>query len=316
MDTKAGGPPNGVTLAAFIGLVLIGGVNIVAVRFSNRELAPFFGAAARFIIASFLLFGYVIFRRLPLPRGQALVGTVIYAVVGFAGSYAFLYWALQTLSAGVGGIIMASVPLITVLLAVLHRVERFRPRALLGALLTILGIAVLVGGVENKVSLPIASLLAMLGAAACVAESGVIIKRFPPSHPASTNAVAMGIGAILLFLLSASVKEPWSTPRSTATWVSFVYLAGVGSLGLFGLYLFTLKRWTASGVSYMGVLVPIVAAVAGALLADEPFTWRMVAGGLIVLVGVYVGALSGQRKKGSPVAAPDGCVPAPEEAVA
>lgn len=315
MDRKAGGLPDGGTLSAFVVVVLIGGVNFVAVRFSNRELAPFFGAAIRFVIASFLLFAYVGLRRLPLPRGQSLLGTVIYGVLGFTGAYAFAYWALQALSAGVAAVIMASVPLLTLFFATIHRVEVFRARGLVGALLAIGGIAVLVAGAGDA-TIPFSSLLAMVGAAVCIAESGVVIKRFPPSHPAATNAVAMGIGALLLFTLSAGAKEDWLLPRSSSTWVSLGYLAGVGSLGLFGLYLFILKRWTASGVSYMLVLAPIVASVAGALLANEPVTRRVVVGGLIVLTGVYVGALSGHRKKGSPVAAPEGCVPVEEEAVA
>lgn len=314
MERKAGGPPDGATLTAFLVVVLIGGLNFVAVRFSNRELAPFFGAAIRFVIASALLFAYVGARRYPLPRGQSLIGTVIYGVLGFTGAYGFVYWALQALSAGVASVIMASVPLLTLFFAMIHGVEKFRARGLLGALLAIAGIAVLVASTGDT-AIPLASLLAMVGGAVCVAESGVVIKRFPPSHPAVTNAVAMAIGALLLFLLSAGAKEEWVLPRSNSTWISLGYLVVVGSLALFGLYLFTLKRWTASGVSYMLVLAPIVASIAGALLANEPITGRVVIGGLIVLAGVYVGALSGHRK-GSPVAAPEGCVPAPEEAVA
>lgn len=66
---------------------------------------------------------------------------------------------------------------------------------------------------------------------------------------------------------------------------------------MFGLYLFTLQRWTASGVSYNFVLFPIVATAAGALLARELITAAVVAGGLMVLAGVYVGVLSGHRRK-------------------
>ena len=39
------------TLAAFLGTVVLAGLNFVAVRFSNRELPPFEGAALRFRIS-------------------------------------------------------------------------------------------------------------------------------------------------------------------------------------------------------------------------------------------------------------------------
>ncbi len=315
MDNKSGGLPDATTLSAFLLVVLIGGVNLVAVRFSNREMAPFFGAAIRLLTASLLLFAFAGLRRVPLPRRQSLVGPVLYGLLGFGGAFGFLYWALQTLSAGVGAVIMASVPLLTLFLATIHRVETFRARGLLGALLAIVGIWVLVA-VGGDATIPISALLAMLGAAVCFAESGVVNKRFPPSHPVATNAIAMGIGGLLLIAVSAGAKEVWSIPEANATWVSLGYLVGFGSLGMFGLYLFILKRWTASGVSFMFVLMPVIASIAGALLAKEAITGRLVVGGLIVLAGVYIGALSVPHTRGSLVAAPEGCVPAPEKAVA
>ena len=62
-------PPTAV-LAVFVAVVLIGGTNFVAVRFSNRELPPFWGAGLRFAIAGALLVGFAAWRRIPLPLGQ------------------------------------------------------------------------------------------------------------------------------------------------------------------------------------------------------------------------------------------------------
>jgi hypothetical protein len=42
-------------LAAFLAFVVLGGTNIVAVRFSNRELPPVWGSAIRFFAAAAVL---------------------------------------------------------------------------------------------------------------------------------------------------------------------------------------------------------------------------------------------------------------------
>jgi hypothetical protein len=59
----------------------------------------------------------------------------------------------------------------------------------------------------------------------------------------------------------------------------------------------------------MTVLMPIVAAIAASLLLDEPITTTLLAGGVILLAGVYVGALSGRQDVRTPrnlaVLAPD-----------
>lgn len=291
MNEKGTGLPQRTTFFAFATMVLIGGLNIVAVKFSNRELPPFYGAAVRFAAASILLFGFVALRRIRLPRGRALFGTLIYGVLSFTGAYAFAYLALTRLSAGVAAIVMASVPLLTLFFAFIHRVEGFRLRGLAGAVLAIAGIAILIGAPANaRIAVP--SLLAMIGAAMCAAESGVVLKLYPPSHPVATNAVAMSTGTLFLFLLSAVSGERWIVP-APSTWILLTYLVVAGSVGLFGIYLYTLKRWTASGVSYMFVLTPIVTSVAGAVLAKEPITASLVLGGIVVAAGVYVGALSG-----------------------
>lgn len=76
---QAGSPqPDALTLTAFAVVVLMAGANVVAVRFSNRELAPFWGAALHFLLADILLLALVLSWRLPLARGRGLVGAVAY----------------------------------------------------------------------------------------------------------------------------------------------------------------------------------------------------------------------------------------------
>ncbi|HEX2266642.1 MAG TPA: DMT family transporter, partial [Actinomycetota bacterium] len=81
---------------------------------------------------------------------------------------------------------------------------------------------------------------------------------------------------------------------------ALVYLILLGSIATFITYLFVLRRWTASGTSYEFVLAPIVAVVFAAIFQNERVTTGLIAGGLLVLAGVYVGALlhvgKGERK--------------------
>lgn len=280
--------------AGFTAMVLISGMNFVAVRLSDRGLAPLFGAGIRFLLAAVLLNLVMAVWRISLPTREQLSGTLLYGLFGFAGAYAFAYLALVSLSAGVAAVVMASVPLITLLLAVVQQVERFRPRGLAGAMIALAGIVFLVG-IPSKAHIPVGALLLMTGAAFSAAESGIVLKRYPTGHPVATNAVAMAFGGVLLLGSSLVAGERWSPPASLATWASLIYLVVLGSIGLFALFLFTLKRWTASRVSYMFVLSPVVASVAGAAVTGEAVTAAMIAGGATVLLGVYVGALSGSK---------------------
>ncbi len=50
-------------------------------------------------------------------------------------------------------------------------------------------------------------------------------------------------------------------------------------------------------MSYIFVLMPVVATLLGVLILDEPITAVAVLGGIMVVTGVYVGALSGRRDR-------------------
>lgn len=282
-------PPPAV-LAAFAAMVGIGGCNFVAVRFSNMGLPPFGGAALRFAAAAALFLVYVLARRIPLPRGRALLGAALYGALGFGAAYAFMYWALTGVGAGVASVSMALVPLLTLFFASAHGLERVSARGVAGGVLAVAGIALTrASGLGGTVAL--AFVAALLLAAVAAAESGVLAKFFPRSHPAAANAVGMAVGAAVLALCALAAGERFPVPADSRTWGALAYLVFVGSVGLFAIFLYVLGSWTASAVSYNFVLMPLVAIPLGAALGGETVSTAFLAGAALVLAGVWVGAV-------------------------
>jgi drug/metabolite transporter (DMT)-like permease len=237
--------------------------------------------------------------RIPVPHGSSLRGAAIYGALNFGAGYALGYYGLVDTPAGTAAVILATVPLFTLALVALHGQERFRARGLVGGLIALAGIG-LVFREQLSASVPLLSLLAMLGNALVAAESGVIAKGMPRMHPVATNAVGMLVGGAMLLLLSLVVGEDRLPPSAPETWAAIVYLCVVGSIGLFGLFLAMLRRWTASASSYALVAMPLVAIALGALIRGEVITPIFIVGGVLVAIGVYIGALSGSVIRGSP----------------
>lgn len=280
------------TLLAFFASVAIGGFNGVAVRFSNQELDFLWGAALRFGLAALLFFGVLVMRRLALPRGRALVGSVLFGLIGFALANGLAYFALLEVPASVGMVILALVPLLTLLLAVAHRLERLRLQGLAGAMLAVVGVGLLFWERLAGDGIPPLHLLAVLGAALAIAETNVVVKRFPRAHPVANNAVAMGVAALLLLVAMVLAGQSPTLPREPATMGALAYLVVLGSAGLFMLFLYIIERWTASSTSYTLLLMPLPAAVGGAVLLGEPITAGLLAGGALIVLGVYLGAFA------------------------
>jgi drug/metabolite transporter (DMT)-like permease len=285
---------DGITLVAFMAVVILGGSNAVAVRFSNFELPPFWGATIRFGLAGIIFWIIVLIRRIKIPRGRALKGALIYGSLTIGVSYAFLYWALVFVPASLAIVFLTLGPLLTFLFAWAHGQESFRWRGLLGALIAFGGIIIGLGA-EVGSSLTLLPLLALIAGVAVGSEGTVLYKSSPNSDPMVVNAIALSIGAVILLLLSLFFGETWRLPVTQATWLAFGYLVIGGSVLMFYAFLYVLQRWTASATSYTLLLIPIATIVIANWLLDEQVSFRFLFGSAIVLIGVWFGAISQQN---------------------
>jgi drug/metabolite transporter (DMT)-like permease len=278
---------------AFLVLVTIAGGNAPAIRYvscETCELDPFWGAATRFLFASAIFTIIARALRVEMPRGRALRGALLFGILQFGAGFGLIYWGLVRAPAGLGQVLLASVPLLTFGLALAHRQERFRWEGIVGAALAVGGIAVVFNsGLDAGV--PLTSMLAILAGALCWAEALIVVKGFPVVHPAAMNMVAMAAGAVVLLALTAIFDEAIVVPESGSTWAAQTYLVIAGSIGVFWLYVFVLHGLTASAASYQLVLIPLVTVAVSAWLQDERVTPAFAAGSLLVLVGVYIGVL-------------------------
>jgi drug/metabolite transporter (DMT)-like permease len=280
--------PDRRSLGAFAGAVFIGGSNFVGIRFSNRELDPLWGAGLRFALAAGVFGLLFMALRLSLPRGRALVLVATYGLLAFGAAYGCLYWAMQDVPAGIAAVVLAAGPLLTLLLAVAHGMERFSARAFLGALVAVTG-SVVIFFQPGSIAFGWGS-FALLGVAAlCASESVVVSKLAGRHHPVAMNFLGMSAGAVVLVLVAGVSGERVALPADGETQLALAYLVAA-TVGLFLLVLVVVQRWTASATSYVFVLMPVVAVALGAVVADEAIAGTTIIGGAIVCAGVYVGA--------------------------
>ncbi len=87
-------------------------------------------------------------------------------------------------------------------------------------------------------------------------------------------------------------------------WLATLYLALFGSSLTFTLYFWLLARRSAVAASLVSYTVPVCAVLVGWLAFDEPVTWRLLAGGGVVLAGVAVTLWPGSGSRPSSPLAP------------
>lgn len=282
--------PDALTLAAFATLVLLAGGNAVGIKIVGDELAAFWGAALRFGAAGLIFALLMPLRGVPVPRGGALVGALLYGALGFGAAFGIAFVAIPMTGAGAGQLLLGLVPLLTLILVPLHGLEPFQPRAVVGSLVALIGVAVLAAD-RIALDIPLAGIALAVLSALLLAEAGVVAKMTPNAHPIATNAIGMLAGVALLVPLSLLVGESWVLPSQTDTWLAAAYLVLAGSVAVFWLFIYVVGRWTASAVSFQFLLIPLATIPFSALLTGEVITPLMLVGGAVVLLGVYLGAL-------------------------
>lgn len=305
---------NRLTVLAFLTVIVLGGLNGIAAKQVLREVEPFWSGVLRFAFAGLLMLAIAVASRRALPRGRSLLGAMAYGALGFALTFGLFFTGLRDTPVSTAAIFLALTPLMTFGLAIVHGQERFRLQGFVGALVALVGVGLIFAD-QLASNIPLGSLLLLLLGALCLAETGVIVKLIPRSDPVGTNAVGMLTGCAVLLILSLVTAEPRALPTEPTAWAALFYLATLGSVVLFGLFVYTLERWTASAVSYSDLLIPLVTIAIATLLTGERFSPWFVLGGAVVLAGVYIGSFLHLPRRRAQASIPE-CLALEEPSVA
>ena len=285
--------------AAFIGSAAIWGSTFLAIRFGNEATPPVWAATIRLVLASALLFGIAAIFRMPLPRGAALRGAALWGFFNLGINMTLLYTGEQTVPSGISAVLFATVPLSTALLAAIFGVERLVTRKLIGAVVAIAGVAVIFAG-ELGVSVPLAGLVTIFGAATAAALANVLLKQAPKQQVIPLNAIGAGIGAVVCLVISVVLGESHALPTTMAAWLPIAYLTIAGSLGAFVLFTWLVTHWSVGNASLVGVIVPIIAVILGGLVKGEQPAPLTYVGAAIIISAVLI-ALRAPRAPAAPV---------------
>ncbi|MCD6029162.1 MAG: multidrug transporter permease [Thermomicrobiales bacterium] len=239
---------------------------------------PFTLLAVRYGLVLAILLPLVLVMRPPLPRAPA--EWVHLAVVGFLiqGLYFALgYIALATtLSSAAVALILSLQPIFVAIIAPRIAGERVGVWGWIGLGLGLGGAALVILARSTVEALPLAGVLAALGALAGITLGTLYEKRFGVAqHPVTSNAVQYVAGLAVTFPLAWALEEhavTWSGPFV----VALGYLVICNSLIAMTLLLMMIRVGEVSRVSALFFLVPPMAALIGWVVLGEampPLAW-------------------------------------------
>ncbi len=282
----------GVLIAVALGIVYtIWGSTYLAIAVAIDSAPPMLLMAARFLIAGGVLF-VVAERRgdrsgdrvTPRQLWQALVTGGILLV----GGTGVMTLAQTLISSGLASLVAATVPLFLALFARGVFGERLSPRAWIGLLVGLAGVALLVspgGGATAGV------LVALAAAAAWAGGSLRSRVADAPRRPMVAASLQMLGGAVVFAVVGVvrgELAELDVTAITPAAWWAFAYLIIAGSIVAQTAYTWLLRNARTTVVSTYAYVNPIVAVTLGWAILGEEVSARMVGAGAVILVAVVL----------------------------
>lgn len=293
-------PFSGRDLIAALGVVVIWGLNFVAMKFSLRDFTPFQLGAVRYVFAALPL--VLLVKRPQLP----VRWLVYYGLAQGVGQFGLLFIALQAgMTAALASVVMQTQVFFTTLLGVMLLKERIGGPLRVGLVLAAMGLACFAlnfagGGSAGGTTLP--GLALNLCAAAMWGASNIITRKAQQAHPdydALQFVVWSSLVPIVPFVLLSLLFDPapvrWQwTQASFGAWAGAAYLGWIATVLAYGMWTGLFKRHPANRVAPFSLGVPVVGLAAGMGLLGERITpWQW--GGIGFVVAALAVVMFGGR---------------------
>jgi drug/metabolite transporter (DMT)-like permease len=273
--------------SAYLGVVAIWSTTPLGIVWSGQGVHFTVPLFVRMAIGLLVCGQWLLLKRMRLPLDLNACKSYLFAGVSIWASMLCTYWGARFIPSGLISVIFGLSPIVTGLFAWLWlQDDAFSPLKLLGMLLGLAGLAFIFIGSVRLGSNGHWGIAAVLMAVALQAWGLVAVKRVKADIPAMAQttgalAVTVPLSGISLLLLG-----DWPAQIPTRSALAMLYLGVFGSAIGFSLYYHLIKRMEAGRVALITLITPVTALVLGMTLNSERLTLKIVAGSMLILLGL------------------------------
>lgn len=283
--------PRALDYALMIALAAIWGASFMLMKVAVETVPPVTMTAGRVAIGGVFFVAVVMATGRHLPSDPRIWGWAsLTGLFGLALPFTLISWGEEHIDSGLAAILMAGMPLMTLLLArFVSGDEPLTAGKLIGVCLGIVGLVVLIGP-EKLVALGEDAVrqIAVVAASFCYAVNAIVTKRISKHDPYAVSAAIMICGTVLLLPASIVADAPWTLAPSGLAMLA-VLLLGLFPTALASLIMLALLRRQGAGFfAQINFLVPLFGVFWGfAILSERPPASALVALA-IILMGIAI----------------------------
>ena len=278
--------------ALLLALAAMWGSAFMFIKLGVATVAPATLVAARLAIGAAMLYAVMRARGLALPPpGRRWLPFAALALIGNCAPFYLITWGQQFIDSALAGILMAVMPLATLVLAHFFVAgERMTANRALGFTMGFAGIVALMGpaalaGLGGSL-LKVTAQATVLAGALCYAANTIIARRAIAADFLVASTAVLIVASALMVPVALIADRPWALAPSVSSIAAIVWL-GIGPTALATILYFQLIA--AAGPTFMALvnyLSPVVALSAGVVLLGEQPGTTAVAGLALILLGI------------------------------
>ena len=265
-------------------------------KWSMQETPPFTIAFFRFLIATLIMFPFMLKNKRIVIRFEDFYKLFILAITGLTCNLGLYYLGLS-LSQSINAPIIASmIPIFLIFGSVLFLHEKPKPKALYGILVSLIGVCIIIFRPVHSIS-EIGSILGniylLLSVVSLVAYT-ILLRKYKLNYPSSTIIFWIFFIATITFFpafVLESHKNGIHEVLSFQGSVGILYGALLSSLLGQLLYNYSVKNLTSEEVGIFTYLGPVVTALVAIPLLHEQITFWYLLGSLFVFLGLFIAEL-------------------------
>jgi drug/metabolite transporter (DMT)-like permease len=263
----------------------------VAGKIGVTDCPPLILLAARFSLAGILILG------ITALRGEAWSSltwrdAAIFAILGVANNALYLgfgYTGLQTVSAGLGGLIVSANPVFTAVLAAAFLGEALTWRKVTGLLLGIAGVGFIVWHRMSVGTDDWHGILFTLASLASIVAGTILFKVLAPKGSLWVGNGVQNLSAgIVLLPFAFTLADVGDIVPSARLLGAFAFLVLGGSILAYLLWFHLLKVCGATAASAYHFLMPPLGMLFAFLVLGEHVEFRDLLGIVPVALGIYL----------------------------
>lgn len=276
-------------IISIVFVMLIWGSSFTVTKTVVAEVPPYFFAALRHIVACGLLLPFYLRQRKKVPQPLPYKRLALMGILGITVYYGLFNSAMLYISASTGALVEGLIPVAIAIPAALLLKEHISGRSIAGIVLCVTGV-VLVGFVGNTGGThTLRGSVLMLLAVCCWSAYTLLSRSLKDTDTLLATAVSTFIGSALLIPVAAVEGYLYGIPQvSGQAWGGIIYLGVFASALAYFLYNKALESLPAAQVGNFLNLNPVIGALIAVIFLKDTFTpWQM-AGGLLVLAGIWL----------------------------